>query len=102
MLTRNLADFPFEPYCTDDEKQAIEDRLLGVLDNLGFMESGQYISLSSLDERECRFLLERGLITERLVRNTGPRGVYVSKDQSLTVMVNEDDRSCIAPIRGEL
>lgn len=91
MLIRNLADLPFASDCSLEEKRTIEERVLGVLESAGLLASGQYLSLANLDEREGLLLLERRLISESLLNNTGPRGVYVSNDQSLSIMVNEED-----------
>jgi protein arginine kinase len=63
-------------------------------------EVGQYFSLIELAPCEARFLAERRLISPSLLNGKGPRGVYVSDDQMLSIMVNEDDHlrlTAIAP-----
>lgn len=90
-LSRNLADFPFPSQCSDDEKKHIEDRIVGVLDNLNLLGSGQYISMYSLSLTERRLLLEREFISETHMRASGQRGVYISNDQTLSIMVNDED-----------
>lgn len=90
-LVRNLADYPFPAQCTDDEKHAIEERLVSVLDSLNLLATGTYWSLDSLDAREKRFLVERRLITSELLNGTGARGVYIADDQSLSISVNDEN-----------
>lgn len=91
VLSRNLADFPFPAQCSEDEKQRIEERILGVLANLNVTSSGQYCATSSLNQLERRLLLEREYVTESQVRASGARGVYISHDQTLSIMINDHD-----------
>lgn len=90
-LVRNLADFPFCDHCTDDEKRMIEERLVGIFDSLNLLATGNYWSLKDLDSREARFLNERRLITPRLLEQEGARGVYIADDQSLSIVINDDN-----------
>jgi len=90
-LARNLSDFPFPSHCSEDEKRSVEERLLAALESANLLSMGQYCSLQGLDAREIGLLHERQLITDTLIRGTGPRGVFVSHDQSLTILVNDED-----------
>jgi protein arginine kinase len=94
-LVRNLADFPFPVRCSEEEKQAVEERILATLDSLGLLSHGQYYSLPSLSMKEARFLAERRLITYDLFAARGPRGVYVSDNQAMSIMVNGSDHLCL-------
>lgn len=99
-VARNLADLPFPPRCTNDEKGVAEERIIGVLGATGLLSSGRYCSMLSLDPRDAQLLAERHLVSNELVRGAGPRGVYIDNDQSLSIMVNERDHiriSAMAP-----
>ena len=87
-LVRNLADFHFVQRCTEEEKAAIEGRVTGALENLNLFSAGHYYSFAELDYKEMRFLAERRLVTLDLIAGRGPRGVFVSEDQTLSVMIN--------------
>ncbi len=101
-LARNLSDFPFPSRCTDDEKHAIENRVLGVLDRLNLLSAGRYYSLQELSSTEMRFLAERRLITYELLCAKGPRGVYIAEDQTLSIMVNAVDHLCVRVLESGL
>jgi protein arginine kinase len=101
-LARNLSDFPFPARCTEDEKRVIEARVLGVLDGLNLLSTGHYYSLPDLTSRERRFLAERRLITFELLTARGPRGVYLSEDQSLSIMINALDHLCVRVLKPGL
>lgn len=90
-LTRNLADLPFPARCSEDEKRSVLDRIVQALDTSGLLATGSYLALTSLHVREVRMLIERHLITRQLIESRGPRGVYISNDQSVSIMVNERD-----------
>jgi len=94
-LSRNLDDFPFPGRCDDDEKRQIEERIVQVLDSTGLLANGQYYALHELDAVSTRFLAERRLITYELMGVSGAHGVYVSDDQTLSIMVNGLDHLCM-------
>lgn len=99
-LSRNLSDFPFPLRCTEDEKQAVVDRVVSALDSVNLLSSGTFYSLADLDPVQIRFLAERRLLTTELITATGPRGVYVSDDQSLSIVVNGDDHLALRALKG--
>ena len=90
-LVRNLIGYPYPGACTDEEKVAIEERILSALDGLNLLATGRYCPLTDLDRREARFLAERRLIGPELVEAQGARGVYIADDQSLSITINEDN-----------
>lgn len=101
-LFRNLADFPFPGQCTEDEKRMIEERVLGVLDSLNLLATGQYCSFSDLDPREQRFLVERRLVRPQLLQAGGARGVYIADDQSFSLSLNDENHLTFAGLGSGL
>ena len=99
-LLRNLADFCFPAACTEDERRAVEERVLNALDQAGLLEEGQYCSISSLDLRETLFLAERRLVPFELVLSRG--GVYISEDQCTSIAVNGADHICLSVLGSGL
>ncbi len=88
-LVRNLADYPFPGRCNDEDLRTAEERILTALESAGLLSQGQYYSLPEASKREAQFFLERQLINEALLHGRGARGVFVSDEQSLSIMVNE-------------
>lgn len=97
-LARNLADLPFPGRCSEDEKRTVQERVTHALQAGGLMATGSYIELTDLHVREVRMLIERKLISRHLIEGRGPRGVYISNDQSLSIMVNERDHLRISAV----
>lgn len=90
-LARNLADLPFPGQASDDELHSALDRVLGAMEGHNIFRAGQFYMLEHLEPRVVRFLVERRLITPDMEGMRGPRGVWVSDDQALSVMVNGRD-----------
>ncbi len=90
-LVRNLADFPFPERCSDDEKAAVEERILAAFETSDSFSGGQFYPIAELNLQDSRLLMERHLMTPWLLEGQGARGVFVSDDQCMSVMVNERD-----------
>ena len=97
-LIRNLAGFAFPGVSSEDEERAVEERVLGVLENLGMLSTGQYYSMSSIDPREAYLLAERRLLPFDLLNGRTHAGVYVSEDQALSIAVNGSNHLCLTAI----
>jgi len=57
-LVRNLADFPFPARCNEEEKAAVVERVMAVLDNLNLLAEGRFYNLQDLDAAGTRLLSE--------------------------------------------
>lgn len=90
-LRRNLADLPFPGLASESERRVVADRVVQAVEQSGLFAGGQYYSLETIDTREARFLEERRLISRELLYGYGPRGVFVSDDQGVSLMINERD-----------
>lgn len=97
---RNLSDFVFPDSCSDDERAAVESRIVRALEQCGGIPEGQYYSVSDMNGTALRMLAERRLIVYELLCASGPRGVYISNDQCLSIMVNSTDHLAIRATVG--
>ncbi len=97
-IARNLSDFVFPACCIDDERRAMETRVLALLNKQPSLPKGAYYSIDEMDAVGQRFLAERHLITYEMLCAAGPRGVYASEDQSFTIMINASDHIVIRSI----
>ncbi len=91
VLVRNLADFPYTGQCSHSEKKAIEERILDLIQHLHILPGGQYLSFEKMDPCQANMLVERGLAPESILAQQGPRGIYCSADQSLSICINAAD-----------
>jgi protein arginine kinase len=90
-LARNLADFPF-PGNIDDKRSG---EIISVCsDALTKSEAGKdftFIDIANASGVERRSLVERHLISTDHAEGKGPRAVFLSSDESISIMINEED-----------
>ncbi len=88
-LARNFADHPF-PHKLRDVKQAQEMiRLLSA--KLNRTETFNAYYMNNLPAEKAEFLKERHLISQHLIKNRAISAALVSVDESISVMINEED-----------
>ncbi|HMO13548.1 MAG TPA: protein arginine kinase [Pirellulaceae bacterium] len=99
-LARNLADFPFVRRCTDIDRANIESTVRERLKNSEHLKSLNYINVATLDTLDQQFLVERQLISRELAQGNGARAVAIDEQESLSLMVNEEDHLRIQLMRS--
>lgn len=90
-LARNLAGFSFPHHATDSELRAINKDMSRRLNRLSAFVDCWDFDFESLESGERRVLQEKMLASLQLVNHPNGRGVMVSRDIALTVMINEAD-----------
>jgi protein arginine kinase len=90
-LARNLDGIPFVNRASDADRNEI----VGMVRRTPlFATDGgslRWIEMSDLDECDRQQLVERHLVSKQFADSSAARGVGVSEDESLSVMVNEED-----------
>ncbi|MCY2927668.1 MAG: ATP--guanido phosphotransferase, partial [Planctomycetota bacterium] len=101
-LARHLAGMPFLSRCSVEQQSEIatqlRDRSLGAR----LAPDVFYVDVSAAGELDRQLLVERHLISRHLANGTAPRGVVVSADETLAVMINEEDHLRIQVLRSGL
>ena len=91
-LARNITDVPFVHRASEDQHRLIMTRVTHALHAAApNSESLNWIDLESVTSLDRRILYEQHLISRPHADATGPRGVAVAADATLSVMVNEED-----------
>lgn len=90
-LARNLQGYHFSPRLRDDEARQLRDFVIDRLRKPGMPEQLAIVDLDSIDELERSVLVERHLISRELATSKRPRGVAIDTDESVAIMVNEED-----------
>lgn len=99
-LARNLKKYPFPSKMTEElaEKVTLEIKETILEGNSYFSKECSYIALNQLMDIDKVALLEKHLISVDLIKNSQQGGVLLSKDESLSIMVNEEDHVRIQSI----
>ena len=99
-LARNLAAFPFCNRASGYQKGEIETLLRDHIARLELEPRLAYVTLPSLSSLDRQFLVERQLISRELASADGPRGVALVPQETVSLMVNEEDHLRLQVMRS--
>ncbi len=99
-LARNIASHPFPGWANQAQREQLRKTVFHVLGKNSFLTEGVQIQMESLSALEKQVLVERHLISRELSESETGAGVVVSKDQSLSLMVNEEDHLRIQVVKS--
>jgi len=99
-LARNLAAFPFTNRASAHQKAEIEALLRERIGKLELDPRLEYITLATLTPLDRQFLVERQLISRELATTEGPRGVALGPQETVSLMVNEEDHLRLQVMRS--
>lgn len=91
VLARNFPYYPFPDRASVEERRTIEERALTILEATQILSRGQYVPSDSLNSFEIRFLEERQLLPEGFSNAGAHAGVFMSDDQTFSIVVNCGD-----------
>jgi len=100
-LARNLVDHPFPGFMSSDVEGAVRDKIISAFDKLPVRRDFAILYMKDLAPLDRRVLLERNIITQDFSLNEN-KAVVLSKDESVSVMINETDHLRISCIREGL
>ncbi|AGB40167.1 arginine kinase [Halobacteroides halobius DSM 5150] len=89
-LARNLDKVPFTMQATDKELSLVTNKVSNLINNDNKFDL-DLMSLDTLSETERMMLVERHLISPEYAKNVQNRLLALSKDEVISLMVNEED-----------
>jgi protein arginine kinase len=100
-LARNFADYPFPSRLGREQSMEIVDKVKAAIkDNKESSKEFLYVDMHELDPISKQALVEKHLISPNLAESTIESGAAISKDERVSIMVNEEDHlriQCIFP-----
>lgn len=99
-LARNLAGTPFPGWAKPGQREEIFERCRGAVAGTNAMKRCFNLPIDELSDLEKQILVERHLISRELSGAKTGAGVVISKDQAISVMVNEEDHLRIQLLRA--
>jgi protein arginine kinase len=90
-LARNLADFPFISRANAADRGEIERLLRTKVTRLELSQNLEYVDVNTLQGIDRQFLVERQLISREHADSEGARGVAISQQEQISLMINEED-----------
>lgn len=99
-LARNLSGHSFPGWAEPDERADIVEICRNAVVAAPPMKKGHAYYIAELDELSRQILVERHLVSRELTGAKEGAGVVISNDQSVSVMINEEDHLRIQVLRA--
>ena len=90
-LARNLTSAPFPERASLTQKRDVMTKCTGKIASLPLMKKGLFFEIADLSDLEKQVLVERHLISRELCDVESGSGVFINKDQTCSIMINEED-----------
>lgn len=92
-LARNLKDYPFPCRLNVQGREKVIDKVKDALKNSNspIADEFAFIKMSELSPQQSVSLVEKRLVSPEFISDTDGRALMLSKDESLSIMINEED-----------
>jgi protein arginine kinase len=101
-LARNLGSYPFLSRMKPQERREAENRLREIILESDVMPTNIWFDLYDTEPLERKLLVERHLISREHEDSSGRRGVAVSDEENVSIMVLEEDHLRIQVLQSGL
>lgn len=99
-LARNVEKIPFPCRMTNEMRKSLCKKIFASIQNSAYAGEFDLIELNSLSDAEKASLYEKGYISRELLNQQSYSALLLSKDESIAVMLCEEDHIRIV-VRGE-
>lgn len=97
-LARNFSGFPFPNKMTDEQKFSVIQKVSDAINNSSVRKEFNFVDINKLSENELYSLVERHIISPDFAKNTKGRALILNENESVSVMINEEDHIRIQSI----
>jgi len=90
-LARNLSEFPFPSRAAPKQREDILNKIREVLRKIKLLKKAVFILMEDLTDLDRQFLLERHLVSQEHIVSFKGKGLIVSNEENIALMINEED-----------
>ena len=92
-LARNLKDFPFPCKLNEQGREKVAEKIKSAISNSNSSVASDFycIRLDELTQTQSISLVERRLVSPEFVAEKNGTALLLSKDESMSIMINEED-----------
>ena len=103
-LARNLKDYPFPCRLSTQDKEKIIEKVKSAIENSNspISKDFSFIRMSELTPQQGVSLVERRLVSPEFISESQGRALLLSKDESISIMINEEDHIRLQVINNGL
>lgn len=103
-LARNLSGLPFPARMTPEQRKELNLKVKNAVlqSNTPFAKSLKYIDMADVPQTEIAAMVERHIISPEFAEENVDRAIIISADESISIMIGEEDHVRIQVILGGL
>lgn len=103
-LARNLSGLPFPARMTPEQRRDLNLKVKNAVlqSNTPFAKSLKYIDMADVPQTEIAAMVERHIISPEFAEENADRAIIISADESISIMIGEEDHVRIQVILGGL
>ncbi len=103
-LARNIKGLAFPSRMTDNDRKKLNDAVKNAIleSNTPFSKSLKFIDMKDVPENEKFSMVERHIISPEFASSQKGRAIIISEDESVCIMIGEEDHLRIQVIYGGL
>ena len=103
-LARNLIGLPFPSRMTETQLHELKQRVKSAISesNTPFSKELKFIDMADVPEMEVNAMVERHVISPEFAQSKKERAIILSDDESISIMIGEEDHIRIQVIKGGL
>lgn len=103
-LARNLSGLPFPARMTPEQHRELNLKVKNAVlqSNTPFAKSLKYIDMADVPQTEIAAMVERHIISPEFAEENADRAIIISADESISIMIGEEDHVRIQVILGGL
>ena len=92
-LARNLSDIPFPNRMNEEQKRNVINRVAEALKGEKFAKGIELnmVDMEKIDDISANAMAERRTVSPEFAKNRNGRAIFLSQDESVAVIVNEED-----------
>lgn len=92
-LARNIKEYPFPARLSQEQRQKVEKAVCGSVGQCMQLigSSYRFINMEDIGKTDAVSLVERHLVSPEFISERRGRGLILSDDESVSIMINEED-----------
>ncbi|MBO5105323.1 MAG: protein arginine kinase [Clostridia bacterium] len=101
-LARNIKGVPFPKRMNNTQKEETLESFKKLLDGvkLGNVGTLKYINMETVPEEELFAMVERHIISPDFAKKQGPKGIVISENEAVSIMLLEEDHIRLQVLQG--
>lgn len=103
-LARNLGEYPFPVKMSGDQREKVEQAVRDAVmrGNSAIAQEFRFVSLDDISQNEAVSFVERHLVSPEFISAPHGRGLLLTQDETISIMINEEDHLRIQVMREGL